>query len=223
MMESVRPAIRNPSVPTGLYLILDPDALKGRSLMDAASAAIRGGVRYIQYRAKNLSQLEAFSQASRLKELVHRSGCTLIINDSVDLALAVEADGVHLGQEDLPLSVARSLMGPQRIIGISVHTLDQAREAESGGADYLGVGPVFSSGTKQARPPLGSGALIPFRQQVRIPIIAIGGITVLNMDQLAAAKVDGVAVVSAVLSREDVAEATSELVAALHAGSTPKR
>jgi len=223
MMESVRPAIRNPSVPAGLYLILDPDVLKGRSLMDAASAAIRGGVRYIQYRAKNLSPLEAFPQASRLKELVHRSGCTLLINDSVDLALAVEADGVHLGQEDLPLSVARSLMGPQRIIGISVHTLDQAREAESGGADYLGVGPVFSSGTKQARPPLGCGALIPFRQQIRIPIIAIGGITVLNIDQVTAAKVDGVAVVSAVLSREDVAEATSELVAALHADSTPKR
>jgi thiamine-phosphate pyrophosphorylase len=139
----------------------------------------------------------------------------LIINDRVDLAMAVEADGVHLGQEDLPLSVARALLGPQRVIGISAHTLDQAREAEAGGADYLGIGPVFSSTTKQARPALGCESLIQFRRQVRIPIIAIGGISALNVRQVMAAKVDGVAVVSAVLSQPDVTAATAELVGIL--------
>jgi thiamine-phosphate pyrophosphorylase len=151
-----------------------------------------------------------------LKALAHRSGVTLIINDGVDLTMAVEADGVHLGQEDLPLSTARALLGPHRIIGISVHTLEQAREAEAGGADYLGIGPIFSSTTKQARPPLGCELLKQFRREVRIPIIAIGGISASNVRQVMAAKVDGVAIVSAVLSQPDVAAATAELMAILH-------
>ncbi|HEY5594382.1 MAG TPA: thiamine phosphate synthase [Nitrospiria bacterium] len=204
-----------PSVPSGLYLILDHDRLAGRSLLDVAAAAIAGGVRHIQYRAKDLSKRDAYFNSVQLKALAHRSGVTFMINDEVDLAMAVEADGVHLGQEDLPLSAARALLGPQRVIGISAHTLDQAREAEAGGADYLGIGPVFSSTTKQARPPLGCESLKEFRRQVRIPIIAIGGISALNVRQVMAAKVDGVAVVSAVLSQPDVTAATAELAAIL--------
>lgn len=183
--------------------------------MDVAAAAISGGVKHIQYRAKGISRQDAYFNSLRLQSLAHRGGVTLLINDSVDLALAVEADGVHLGQEDLPLSVARALLGPQRVIGISAHTLDQAREAEAGGADYLGIGPVFSSTTKQARPPLGCESLKEFRRQVRIPIIAIGGISALNVRQVMDTKVDGVAVVSAVLSHSDVAAATAELAAIL--------
>ncbi len=216
MTGSGRHDILNPSVPAGLYMILDHDALMGRSLLDMASAVIEGGVRHIQYRAKGLANREAFLHASQLKSLAHRSGVTLLINDSVDLALAVEADGVHLGQEDFPLSAARALLGPKRMIGISAHTLDQAREAEAGGADYLGIGPVFSSTTKQTRPPLGCEWLKQFRREVRIPIIAIGGISATNVRQVMAAKVDGVAVVSAVLSQPDVAAATAELMAILH-------
>lgn len=203
------------SAPTHLYLILDHDLLAGRPLLDIAAAAISGGAKHIQYRAKNLSNREAYFNAVQLKALAHRNGVTLVINDRVDLAMAVEADGVHLGQEDLPLSVARTLLGPQRIIGISAHTLEQAREAEAGGADYLGIGPVFSSTTKQARPPLGCELLKQFRREVRIPIIAIGGISAANVRQVMAAKVDGIAVVSAVLSRPDVAAATAELLAIL--------
>jgi thiamine-phosphate pyrophosphorylase len=202
----------------GLYLILDHDALRGRSLMDVAAAAISGGVRQIQYRAKGLSKRDAYFNSVQLKALAHRSGVTFVINDEVDLALAVEADGVHLGQEDFPLSAARSLLGPRRIIGISAHTLPQAREAEAGGADYLGIGPIFSSATKQDRPPLGCEALTQFRRQVRIPIIAIGGISALNVRQVMAVKVHGVAVVSAVLSQPDVADAVAELAAVLNAG-----
>ena len=188
--------------------------------MDVAAAAIAGGVRHIQYRAKDLSKRDAYFNSVQLKALAHRSGVTFVINDEVDLALAVEADGVHLGQEDFPLSAARSLLGPRRIIGISVHTLPQAREAEAGGADYLGIGPVFSSTTKQARPPLGCEALKQFRRQVRIPIIAIGGISMVNIRQVMAVKIAGVAVVSAVLSRSDVAAATAELTAVLNASSS---
>jgi len=209
-----------PSTPTHLYLILDHDLLAGRSLTDVAAAAISGGVKHIQYRAKNLSKRDAYFNAIRLMALAHRSGVTLLINDGVDLAMAVEADGVHLGQEDLPLSAARALLGPNRIIGISVHTPDQAREAEDGGADYLGIGPVFSSTTKQARPPLGCDALKQFRRLVRIPIIAIGGISASNVREVMAAKVDGVAVVSAVLSRTDVGAAAAELMAILHSEAT---
>ena len=201
--------------PSGLYLILDHDLLAGRSLVDVAEAVISGGVKHIQYRAKGLSKREAYFNALQLKALAHRSGVTLIINDRADLAMAVEADGVHLGQDDLPLSAARALLGPNRIIGISVHTLEQAREAEAGGADYLGVGPIFSSTTKQARPPLGCDVLKQFRREVRTPIIAIGGISASNVRQVMAARVDGVAVVSAVLSRPDVATATAELVGIL--------
>ncbi len=207
-------------LPSGLYLILDHDRLAGRFLVDVAEAAISGGVKHIQYRAKGLSKRDAYFNALPLKALAHRSGATFLINDEVDLAMAVEADGVHLGQEDLPLSAARALLGPNRIIGISVHTLDQAREAEAGGADYLGVGPIFLSTTKQARPPLGCDVLKQFRHEVRIPIIAIGGISASNVRQVLAAKVDGVAVVSAVLSRPDPAAAIAELMAALHAGSS---
>ncbi len=186
--------------------------------MDVAAAAISGGVKHLQYRAKTLSMREAYFNSLQLQSLAQRCGVMLVINDRVDLALAVEAAGVHLGQQDLPLSAARALLGPQRIIGISVHTLEQAREAEAGGADYLGVGPVFSSTTKQERPPLGCETLKQFRRQVRIPIVAIGGISLLNVRQVMAAKVDGVAVVSAVLSRSDVAHAATEFTRILQAG-----
>jgi len=207
-----------PRVPSGLTLILDHHLLEGRSLTDIAAQAMAGGVKSLQYRAKNLSKREAYFNALRLRELSRQKGVTFLVNDWVDLALAVEADGVHLGQEDLPLSAARSLLGPNRIIGISAHTLDQAKEAEAGGADYLGIGPIFPSTTKQDRPPLGCEALRQFRRPVRIPIIAIGGISPLNVRQVMTTGVDGVAVVSAILSQSDVMRATADLVAILRSG-----
>ena len=207
-----------PRVPSGLTLILDQHLLKGRSLTDIAAQSMAGGVKSLQYRAKNLSKREAYFNALQLRESSRQNGVTFLINDWVDLALAVEADGVHLGQEDLPLSAARSLLGPNRIIGISAHTLEQAKEAEAGGADYLGIGPIFPSTTKQDRTPLGCEALRHFREQVRIPIIAIGGISPLNVRQVMTTRVDGVAVVSAILSQSDVARATADLVAILRSG-----
>jgi len=214
----------NPSNPdpferavSGLYLILDQEALSGRDLTDVASAAITGGVRWIQYRSKNLSKRESFYNSRRLRELTSRNGVRLIINDRVDLALAVEADGVHLGQTDLPLSAARSVLGKGRIIGVSAHTMEQAKEAESEGADYLGIGPAFPSVTKQERPPLGCETLRRIRAEIRIPILAIGGITARNLREIMATGVDGVAVISAVISRPDVARAAAELITLLKA------
>jgi thiamine-phosphate pyrophosphorylase len=215
----------NPSAPppvgrpfSGLHLILDQDALPTASPAEAAAAAIAGGVKFIQYRAKNLSKREAYSHSLRLRELAHQNGVTLLINDWADLALAVQADGVHLGQDDLPPSAARAVLGPERIIGVSAHTLEQAKAAESEGADYLGVGPIFPSRTKQARPPLGCAFLRRIRAEIRIPIVAIGGITARNLRQVTATGVDGVAVVSAVLGRPDIARAAAELISLLKAG-----
>jgi thiamine-phosphate pyrophosphorylase len=211
-----------PSVASGLTLILDHDSLAGRSLPDVAAQAVAGGADSLQYRAKNLTKREAYFNALQLRALSRRGGVTFLINDWVDLALAVEADGVHLGQEDLPLSTARSLLGPDRIIGISAHTLEQAKEAEAGGADYLGIGPIFSSITKQDRPPLGCETLLRFRSQVRIPIIAIGGIALQNVRQVMSTRVEGVAVVSAILAQSDVTRATADLARILRSGKNDR-
>lgn len=207
-----------PRVPSGLTLILDHELLEGRSLTEIAAQAMAGGVKSLQYRAKDLSKREAYFNALQLRERTRQNGVTFLINDWVDLALAVEAEGVHLGQEDLPLSAARFLLGPDRLIGISAHTLEQAKEAEAGGADYLGIGPIFPSSTKQDRPPLGCEMLGQFRGQIRIPIIAIGGISPLNVRQVMTTRVDGVAVVSAILSQPDVTRATADLVEILRSG-----
>lgn len=210
------------SMPSGLCLILDQDFSLGsrpdRSLEGIAEAAMAGGVKFIQYRAKNLSKRDAYRHSLALRSLTRRSGATLLINDFVDLALAVEADGVHLGRGDLPLSVARGILGPSRIIGISAHTLEQAREAERDGADYLGVGPIFTSTTKQVRSPLGCERLRQIRREVRIPVIAIGGITESNAARVMRNGVAGVAVVAAILSKADVTQATAVMMAAIESG-----
>lgn len=211
-----RPPESNRWRPSGLYLILDHRSAMRRPLIDLASAAIAGGVKHIQYRAKGLSKQEAYVHSRQLKVLAHQNQVTLLINDSVDLALAIEADGVHLGQEDLPLSIARALLGPRRVIGISVHTFEEAHEAEIGGADYLSIGPVFPSTTKPDRPPIGCERLRQFREKVHLPLVAIGGISALNIRQVMETKVEGVAVAAAILSRPDVTKATAELVSLIY-------
>ena len=153
--------------------------------------------------------------------MTRRYGALLIINDDVDLVLAVNADGVHLGLEDLPLSAARTLLGPGRIIGASVHTVEQARFAEQEGADYLGVGPIFPSPTKQARPPLGCKILREIKNETHIPLIAIGGITVDNVWQALDGGADGAACISAVLSAPDIRKAAEGLLRTIRGKSRP--
>ncbi len=168
-----------------------------------------------QYRAKGPSRGEIYRVALELREITAAHNATLIINDWCDIALAVEADGVHLGQDDLPLEDARALLGPDRLIGISTHSLDQAVEAENGGADYIGFGPMYDTKTKDTGyTPRGPNAARELRAHVSIPIFGIGGINLTNITELHATGIDGIAVVSAILRAPEVDVAVKRFIAA---------
>ena len=201
---------------SGLYLILDPSIAGSRSLTGIVQTALDAGVRFFQLRMKTLETGKLHEMASVLCPLVQKGGGIFIVNDRVDVAKAVGADGVHLGQEDLPLADARAILGPGRLIGISTHNLVQATEAEAGGADYIGFGPIFRTATKENPDPVvGVAGLREVRARVRIPIVAIGGITAKNAGDVRAAGADGIAVVSAVLAAPDPQAAIAELLRAI--------
>ena len=201
---------------SGLYLILDPAVAGSRSLADIVSTTLDAGVRLFQLRMKTLETGRLYEMAAVLCPLVQQGGGIFIVNDRVDVAKAIGADGVHLGQEDLPLADARAILGAGRLIGISTHNLAQAVEAEAGGADYIGFGPVFPTATKENPDPVvGVDGLRQVRARIRIPIVAIGGITAKNAGDVRAAGADGIAVVSAVLASPDPAAALAELMKAI--------
>jgi len=181
-----------------LYLISDT-SITNLTHREICRRALISGVRVIQLREKAMSKRELFVEAMYIRRLTYRYGATFIINDYVDIAYLVDADGVHLGQDDLPLREARRLLGMNRIIGISTHTLRQAVDAEKGGADYIGFGPVFPTGTKQAGRPRGIGLLKRVIMQVNVPVIAIGGITIKNAGDILGAGAEGVAMISGIL------------------------
>ncbi|MBI3592335.1 MAG: thiamine phosphate synthase [Nitrospirae bacterium] len=168
------------------------------------SALLETGVRFIQYREKSKTKREIFFEALKLREITRRFGACFIVNDYADIALAVDADGVHLGQEDLPLREAKKIMG-SRIVGISTHNMNEAGEAEKGGADYIGFGPIFHTATKDAGEPKGVDALRMIKDALKIPVIAIGGIKGDNVRSVFDAGCDGVAVSSGLL-RGDIRE-----------------
>lgn len=181
-----------------LYLLTDPILFQKRPMEDIIEEALHAGVRFIQYRAKEIAPRTAYRDASVLRELTRRYDALLVINDHVDLALAVDADGVHLGQEDLPPEVARQLVGGNRLIGISTHGLAEAVAAAEIGADYIGLGPVFCSSTKESgREPIGLQGIRQVREKVRVPIYAIGGVTFEQLRPLLASGASGVAAISA--------------------------
>jgi thiamine-phosphate pyrophosphorylase len=199
----------------GLYLILDPAVAGSRSLADITSTALDAGVRLFQLRMKALETGRLYEMAAVLCPLVQQGGGIFIVNDRVDVAKAVGADGVHLGQEDLPLADARAILGAGRLIGISTHNPAQAVEAEAGGADYIGYGPIFPTATKENPDPVvGVEGLHDVRAKVRIPIVAIGGINAGNIGAVQSAGADGIAVVSAVLAAGDPKAAIAELMKA---------
>jgi thiamine-phosphate pyrophosphorylase len=166
----------------------------------------------IQFRDKGLPDGQFYREALRLRDLTQRAGVLFVINDRVDVALSVGADGVHLGEQDLPLEVARKLVGPEMILGASARTPQGVRKAQEGGADYLGVGAIFLTGTKDDAIYVGPERLAQLRPLVKVPILAIGGITAENVAQVIRAGADGVAVISAVVGAEDVAEATAMIL-----------
>lgn len=176
------------------------------SINDMVSAALAAGIRFIQYRDKVKTRREIYNEAVRLRELTSRFRAVLIINDHADIALAVNADGVHLGQDDLPLREAKKIMG-NRIVGISTHDLAQAIEAEKGGADYIGFGPVFHTETKDAGTPKGIDNLGLIKQNVGIPVVAIGGVNIGNAEQVFRAGADAIAVATAICKGDVTANA----------------
>ncbi len=198
-----------------LYWIADDSLAGGRPLVEVAEAAIGAGLRVYQYRDKTRSQRDQYPIARALADLARRSGSTFLINDDIDLALVVEAHGVHLGQGDFPVAEARRILEPTMLVGCSAHTIDQARAAEADGADYLGVGPIYESTTKMARPPLGCDQLRAICRAVQIPVYAIGGITVDRCRDALAAGARGVAVASGLLP--NIAQQTAAFLSALNA------
>ena len=184
-----------------LYLVTDRTLSLGRSTVEVVRAAIRGGVSCVQLREKGCSTREFMDEARLLKALLAGTGVPLFINDRLDVALAVGADGVHLGQNDLPIADARRLVGNRMIIGISAESVADAIRAEAEGADYIGASPVFTTPTKtDTAPPLGLDGLRAIRRAVQLPLVAIGGINADNAAQVLRAGADGLAVVSAIVS-----------------------
>jgi len=195
-----------------LYVITDRRLSGGKSHPEVMQAAIEGGATAIQLRDKEASTRELVEAGLALRELARRHGVAFIVNDRADVALAVDADGVHVGQDDMPARLARKLMGPNKIVGVSVSTVEEALRAEADGANYISASPVFSTPTKlDTPPPTGLEGLRAIAGAVHIPVIAIGGINEGNVEEVIRAGADGVAVVSAVVAAPDIAEAARRL------------
>ena len=195
-----------------LYVVTDRELSKGRSDAEVARMAYEGGADVVQLRMKNADGREMLEQANLIRQYADEMCKLFIVDDRVDIAMASGADGVHLGQSDMPLEAARKLMGDDAIIGISVDNVEEAVAAQEGGADYVGVGAVFQTSTKpDAQQGVGLGAVFEVRQAVDIPVVAIGGINRGNIQDVIRAGADAAAVVSAVVAQDDVSAAAHEL------------
>jgi thiamine-phosphate pyrophosphorylase len=184
--------------------------LKGIDLYTAIEEAILGGVTLVQLREKNLTSNELYHSALQVKKITDAYDVPLIINDRLDIMLAVDAAGVHLGQKDIPTAVARKLIGSSKILGASTATVEEAVLAQREGADYIGVGALFGTTTKSNTRPVTIELLKQIKQSVSIPVVAIGGIKTSNVMQLKPANIDGVAVVSDILGKEDIKSAAQK-------------
>jgi thiamine-phosphate pyrophosphorylase len=193
---------------SGLYIILDPSVCPPRPLIEVLETAAEAGAVLFQYRNKTASMKDAYVEALPLRQAAAKAGLLFIVNDRCDLALAIDADGVHLGQEDLPLNLARKVMGSEKLIGISTHSPTQVRDATAGKPDYLGFGPIFTPGSKQDHDPVvGLEGLRAIRSLTPLPVFAIGGIHLDRVDDVLRAGANGVAVISAILKAPDISHA----------------
>lgn len=196
----------------GLYVITGDYWSKGRQLIEVVEQAIRGGARVIQLREKELAARQLVEIGKQIRELTRQAGVQFIVNDRIDVALAVDADGVHIGQADMQLKDARRIMGCRKIIGVSTHCVAEACIAEQAGADYIGIGPVFTTETKKdVQSPTGLQLIHDIRKAVRIPCIAIGGIKHDNVAEVIRAGADGAAVITAVVAADDIQAAAAEM------------
>lgn len=196
-----------------MHVVTDAELFPGRTHEDVARAAVEAGAPVVQMRDKNLPDGEFYRIASIVRGITRRAGVVFIVNDRVDVALATGADGVHVGQTDLPASAARRLIGNKRILGVSAATIDEALAAAEDAADYVGLGPIYSTATKaDAAAPTGLELLREIRPRIALPIVAIGGIGPENIAAVAAAGADGAAVVSAVVCAPDMTAAARHLI-----------
>lgn len=194
-----------------LYLVTDRSLLKGRKFTEVIEEAIIGGVSLVQLREKCASSLEFYEVAKEVKKITDKYNVPLIINDRIDIALAIDASGVHLGQSDIPCSIARKILPKGKIIGVSAHNLKEAEKALKDGADYLGCGAVFNTSTKKDVTTLSYEGLKEITNNINIPIVAIGGINENNIITLKGSGINGVAVVSSIIGKENVKGASENL------------
>lgn len=187
-----------------IYLVTDDGCLQGRALIDCVRKALDGGVTLVQYRAKTASSAEMYAEALQLKALCDSFNVPLIINDRLDIAMAVGAAGVHLGQDDLPCAAARKILGEDYIIGVSAHNPAEAKAALQSGADYLGCGAVFGTATKADVKKLGTEGLTAICREKELPVVGIGGVTADNYREVRVAGADGAAIVSGILAQPDI-------------------
>lgn len=187
-----------------IYLVTDDGCLQGRALIDCVREALEGGVTLVQYRAKTASSAEMYAEALQLKALCDSFNVPLIINDRLDIAMAVGAAGVHLGQDDLPCAAARRILGEDYLIGVSAHNSAEAKAALQSGADYLGCGAVFGTATKADVKKLGTEGLEAICKAKGLPVVGIGGVTADNYREVRAAGADGAAIVSGILAQPDI-------------------
>lgn len=195
-----------------IYLVTDDGCLQGRELLDCVREALEGGMTLVQYRAKTASSAEMYNEALQLKALCDSFKVPLIINDRLDIAMAVGAAGVHLGQDDLPCATARRILGEEYLIGVSAHNPAEAKAALQSGADYLGCGAVFGTATKADVKKLGTDGLAAICKAKGLPVVGIGGVTADNYREVRAAGADGAAIVSGILAQPDI-RATVEAIA----------
>ena len=194
-----------------LYAVTDRSWLGGHTLYQDVEAAIKGGATFIQLREKKLDEEHFLEEAKEIKELCKKYRVPFVINDNVDIALAMDADGVHVGQSDMEAGMVREKLGPDKIIGVSAQTVEQAILAEQKGADYLGVGAVFPTGSKDDAVEVSHDTLKAICEAVHIPVIAIGGISTGNVMELSGSGICGIAVISAIFAKPDIETAAREL------------
>lgn len=196
-----------------LYLVTDRDILKDRDIFKAVEDAIKGGVTLLQLREKDISTSDFYNLALKMKTLSTHYNIPLIINDRLDIALAIDADGLHIGQDDMPITVARKLLGKNKILGYSVSNSKEAIYGERNGADYLGAGPVYPTGSKaDAGKPIGLNGLKIIRDSVSIPIVGIGGISLTNISEVKSSGINGISLISAILGNTDIENSSKILL-----------
>ena len=195
-----------------LYLVTDRTNKTDKEFLNIIEEAIKGGVTVVQIREKDADTLEFYNISNKVKEICSKYNVPLIINDRIDIALAIDADGVHIGQSDMPIKIARKLIGNDKILGISAHNLEEATDAEENGADYLGVGAIFSTSTKKDANDVSIDTLKEISSNVDIPTVAIGGINLDNVEKLKDTNISGISVVSAIMNAENPKIASENLL-----------